>query len=496
MASVKKTSLLSYISVVFYLLAGFLYTPFLVKTLGVSDYGIYSLSASLIGYFSLDFGIGAAQARLAAKYNLEGRRDKLRDMLGITTRIFAFIDFVILLLLLVVYFNADVIFSNLTDEELVRFKNVFIITGLFVLVNFPLLPTKGLYQAFDRVYEVVVIDLCNKVVSVSLLVGALCMGWGLYGVVVIGVLCNIVTQLFKLFYIRRAESLSINIKANDKEITGFLASFSMWATVAMIADKFFFGIIPFLLAAFANTREVAIFAIVISLEGYVLSISKSLNGIFLPRVMKLVVDHRDGEAQTRLMVRVGRIQLLIVGFLVTGAISLGREFIHHWLGTEFDKSYFCMILVLFPCLFHLTQTIAEELVFATNNVKYRAIAYVTGSLLSVSSIVLLSPEYGAYGAAIGVCLSFVVAHNLIMDVFYQKKMGLNMLYFFRQCHVRMLPSFLLSGALGWCMCQYIHTETFLSFLVKAVVWGALTLVLLWLFAINREEKKMFIDFVK
>ena len=94
MASVKKTSLLSYISVGFYLLAGFLYTPFLVKTLGVSDYGIYSLSASLIGYFSLDFGIGAAQARLAAKYNLEGRRDKLRDMLGITTRIFAFIDFV------------------------------------------------------------------------------------------------------------------------------------------------------------------------------------------------------------------------------------------------------------------------------------------------------------------------------------------------------------------------------------------------------------------
>lgn len=496
MASVKKTSLLSYVSVVFYLLTGFLYTPFLIKTLGVSDYGIYSLSASLIGYFSLDFGIGAAQARLAAKYNLEGKREKIKDMLGITARIYLLIDLIILLLLAVVYLNAGVIFGNLTDAELPRFKNVFIMTGAFVLVNFPLLSVKGLYQAFDRVYAVVVIDLVNKVASVALLVMALCLGWGLYGVVMIGVVCNASAQLFKLFYIRRKEGLSVHLRARDKEVTAFLASFSAWATVAMVADKFFFGIIPFLLAALANTHEVAIFAIVISLEGYVLSIAKSLNGIFLPRVMKLVVDRRSADAQTQLMVRVGRVQLFIVGFFVTGAVSLGREFIYHWLGPGFDKSYFCMVLVLVPCLFHLTQTIAEELVFATNNVKYRALTYVVGSTLSVSAIVLLAPRIGAMGAAIGVCLSFVVAHNVIMDVIYQKRLGLNMLYFLRQCHMKILPSFLLSGAVGFLLCRYVPTPTFVGFFAKAALWALLTAVIVWFVAINREEKEMFIKRAK
>ena len=130
MRSAKKTSVLSYLSIVFYVIIGFLYTPYLVHTLGVSDYGIYALAASLIGYFSLDFGIGAAQTRLIAKYIAEGTVEKIKDVLGITCRIFLVIDIFILFLSCLVYFNADSLFSNLTPHELIRFKNV-----IFFILN-------------------------------------------------------------------------------------------------------------------------------------------------------------------------------------------------------------------------------------------------------------------------------------------------------------------------------------------------------------------------
>lgn len=84
MRSAKTIALLSYASVVLYVVIGFLYTPYLTGTLGVSDYGIYSLTASLVGYLSLDFGIGAALARLAAKFISEGRKEKIRDLLGLS----------------------------------------------------------------------------------------------------------------------------------------------------------------------------------------------------------------------------------------------------------------------------------------------------------------------------------------------------------------------------------------------------------------------------
>ncbi len=68
MKSAKKASIISYLTVGFYLVTGFFYTPFLIKTLGVSDYAIFALTASLVGYFSLDFGIGAAQPDISQSY--------------------------------------------------------------------------------------------------------------------------------------------------------------------------------------------------------------------------------------------------------------------------------------------------------------------------------------------------------------------------------------------------------------------------------------------
>lgn len=496
MSSAKKSSILSYVSVVFYVIAGFLYTPYLVQTLGVSDYGIYALAASLIGYFSLDFGIGAAQTRLAAKFLAEGKPEKIKDILGITSKIFIGIDVLILLIVSFVYLYADNIFSNLTPSELVRFKNVFIITSLFVLINFPMLPLKGLFQAYDKIFELTLIELVYKITNILVIVGALFCGLGLYGVVVANVGSNIIAQFFRLYYIFKKERLSVNIKAKDKEIVKFITSFSVWATVAMVADKFFFGIIPFLLAAFSNTTEVAFFAIVISIEGYVLSISRSLSGIFLPRVMKMVVGGQSEEERTNLMIKVGRVQLFIVGIIITGLVSLGHEFINHWLGEGFDKSYYCLILVMLPCVFHLTQTIAEELLLATNQVKYRALVYVIGSSLSVLSIVLLAPNYGALAAAVGVFLSFTIAHNVLIDIFYHKKVGVNMLQFFKNCHVKILPVFILCGGLGFALQNYASTPSFSLFLIKGIIWFAISSAILWFLALNREEKKMVRDTIK
>lgn len=490
MGSAKKASLLSYCSVVFYVVAGFLYTPYLVNTLGIADYGIYTLAASLIGYFSLDFGIGAAQTRLAARYITEGTTWKIKDMLGITARIFFAIDGIILFLLFVVYANAEGIFPNLTLGELAKFKNVFIMTSLYILVNFPMLPLKGLFQAFDRVFELTLIELVYKMTNIGVIVLALYLGWGVYGVVLANAGTNVLAQSFRLYYIFRKERLSVNIRAKDKSVIRFITSFSMWATIAMVADKFFLGIIPFLLVVFSNMTEVALFAIVISIEGYTLSTARSLSGVFLPRVMKMLVKGQTRDEKTDLMIRVGRIQLYVVGLIVAGLVGMGKEFIDHWLGKGFEKSYYCLVLVMFPCVFHLTQTIAEELLLATNNVRYRALSYVVGSCLSVLSIVLLAPKYGALAAAIGVCLSFCIAHNLLIDIFYHKKMGVNMVRFFSECHLKIMPAIFICCMIAFLMQNYIVTISFTSFFVKSIVWLGISFVVLWLLAFNQEEKRI------
>ena len=68
MNQLKAGATLNYTVIVLNILVGLLYTPFLLRILGQSDYGIYSLVASVISYLTLlDLGFGNAIIRYTAK---------------------------------------------------------------------------------------------------------------------------------------------------------------------------------------------------------------------------------------------------------------------------------------------------------------------------------------------------------------------------------------------------------------------------------------------
>ena len=72
-----------------------LFTPFLLKMLGTSQYGVYQLSSQITAYLMLlDLGVGNAVIRYMAKYRTEDHKQKQREFLGIAT-VFYFIIAVI-----------------------------------------------------------------------------------------------------------------------------------------------------------------------------------------------------------------------------------------------------------------------------------------------------------------------------------------------------------------------------------------------------------------
>ena len=74
---------MSYFTIAFNMLAGLIYTPWMIKQIGQSNYGLYTLATSLITLFVMDFGMGAAVARFVSKYNAEGKQDKVNNFFHI-----------------------------------------------------------------------------------------------------------------------------------------------------------------------------------------------------------------------------------------------------------------------------------------------------------------------------------------------------------------------------------------------------------------------------
>ena len=67
-SQIKSGIILSYINMFINVIISFVCIPIMLKLMGQSEYGLYSLVASFIGYLSvLDMGFGNAMIRFVSK---------------------------------------------------------------------------------------------------------------------------------------------------------------------------------------------------------------------------------------------------------------------------------------------------------------------------------------------------------------------------------------------------------------------------------------------
>lgn len=485
-----KSILISYISIIFTLISGFLYTPWLIRELGTSDYAIYSIATSLVVYFTMDFGIGATITRFIARCRAENNEERIKGILGIALKIYLIIDVIAFTALFILFFFISGLYQGLTFDEVSRLKVVYIIIGMMTIFCIPLMPLNGVYIAYNRIYNVKVFDLLTKVMTIVLVGFALLSGHGLYVMVLINAAVTIGNNYIKLIYLLRTENIKINIVYKDKKILKEILLFSGWLALAMFADKFYFSIEPSLLGVFSNSTQVAIFAVASQMEGYVLLLADALNGIFLPKVTEMVVRKESIEKITDLMIKVGRLQLLIVTALIIGIITQGKQFIEIWFGKDYIFSYYAVIIVLIPCFIHMTQGIASEMIYATNNVQYRAVSYCIGAMINVFLTIILAPELGAIGAAIGISVGFFVGHELVMNVIYYKVLKLNIRRFFYNCHLKMIIPAIISLGCGYLISILKIGYGFEGLIIKCFIWLLCYMVCVYFLFMNNDEKRI------
>ena len=122
--------LITYFSIGLNIVAGLLYTPWMIEQIGKNDYGLYTLVNSLIAMFLMDFGLSSATSRYVAKYRAENKEEELEKFLSVVYKLYILIDAAIMLVLALVFFGIDAIYRNFTPEELYKFKVIYVIAGV------------------------------------------------------------------------------------------------------------------------------------------------------------------------------------------------------------------------------------------------------------------------------------------------------------------------------------------------------------------------------
>lgn len=493
---IKYGAIISYIAIFFNIAAGLLYTPWMVRQIGVSDFGLFSLIGAFLSYFLIDFGLGSSIARFIARFRAEGKEKEVNNLLGITTRIYLIIDFIILLVLVVVFFFLSNIFKELTPREVEKFQIIYVIAGFFSLISFPFTPVSGALIAYERFFVLKLSDMAQKVFVIVLMVLALLMGYGLFALVLVNGLVGFGVKLFNFLYLKQKTNIRINLQFFDKKLAKELFSFSSWVFVIGIAQRLLLNIVPTILGILSGSTQIAIFAIAMTLEGYTWTFANALNGLFLPKVTRMVSDDENRHEVSNLMIRVGRIQLLVIGLLITGIVVLGKPFISLWMGPDFIPSYYVVLFLVVPGIITLTQEIAYTLLFVVNEIKYRAILFIFASVVSVIIGIILAPKLGALGTAIGVGTALVICHIVGMNVVYSKILKLEIGRFFRSVHIKMIWPLVVSGSLCVIGQQFYHINTWFHFVVSGLAFLIIYALIVWNTVMNSHEKSLVLNILR
>ena len=493
-SAITKGAIISYVAIFLNIAITFVYTPWMIHTIGQSNYGLYSLVSSFIGYFILDFGMATSIARFVSKYRAEGREDKIENMLGLTTRLYLLIDLVIFLVLLVLYFFINNIFTGLTPDEIETFKRLYIVAGVFSVCSFVFKPVNGAMMAYEYFVENKVLDMVTRVGTVLLVAIALLLGGDVFILVLINGAVGFAVSVIKYVVLIRKSKLKIMWSYFEKEELKVLFSFSLWIFLMGLAQRFRFTLVQSVLGIFSNSMEISLFALGMTIEAMVFTISSALNGLFLPKVTRLSLSG-DKDSILELMTRVGRLQLYLIVLIFSEFLIFGQTFLHLWVGDGFQDVYYIVLLLIASNIVSLTQSVGNDCVFAENKVKYTSLSILICSTIGIIGSVIFSKPYGALGCAASTCFA-LVANVVMTNIIYKRQLNLNVGQFFKNCHFKILLPLTGLAILSMFVFPLVLKNSWLSLLGCGGAYCVVFILLSYLFLMDGYEKSLISSLVK
>lgn len=496
-SQLKIGALLSYVVLALQNLVGLVYTPFMLRMMGKSEYGLYSIAASIVAYLTiLDLGFGNAIVRYTAKYRAEGKQEEQYRMFGMFFLLYCCIGIITLITGGVLYLNAESIFdASMTATELQRTKWILVLMVVNLAITFPFSLFGSIITAYEQFVFQKVVTIVRIVLNTVTMVVLLTMGYRAVAMVVVATIFNVVTLGMNFWYCKHY--LKVKLKFGRFQ-WGFLKEvsiYSFWIFLNAIMDRIYWSTGQFVLGSYAGTAVVAVYAVAIQLQQMYMSFSTAISGVFLPKVTAMAVKESDGKAISDLFIKTGRIQYCIMALVLTGFFLFGRQFISLWAGEGYDDAYTIAMLFFIPLTIPLCQNLGITILQARNQMKFRCLLYLFISMVSLVAQIFLSRIYGGIGCAIAVAVALILGQIIIMNVYYQTRQKIDIVRFWLEIlKMSIVPAVLTVAA--YHALQQFALRSVLELCLGIFLYLLVYLPLFFALSMNAYERNLILQPVK
>jgi len=316
------------------------------------------------------------------------------------------------------------------------------------------------------------------------------MGFRSVAITIAAFILTIINTLVTIIYSVKVVKFKFKFSGFQLNMLKSMFTFSFFIFLNQIVDQINWSIDKYIIARFYGAASVAVYSIGASLNNYYVNISTTISGVFSPRINKMVSTDTDDKSLTDLMIKVGRIQFLVLSLIFSGLVIFGEYFIvGYYAGTGYEEAYKVALILCAPITIPLIQNVGIEIQRAKNKHKFRSIMYVIMAFLNLAISIPLCKYFGIIGSAIGTSIGITISNVIIMNIYYHKKLGLNMIRFWKSIF-RILPAEIVPILFGVFVLRVVKVNSLSKFLIFGLLYVGIFAISIWFFGMNKFEKEL------
>jgi O-antigen/teichoic acid export membrane protein len=398
---------LNYLGVAIVSGIGFFLTPYMIRTLGATSYGVMALSISMLGYASLlDFGIGLSVMKLIADRVNDRDRTETRKIVSTVLVFYSVVG-------LVVFGAALALFGPISGSFHVPpaqaddFRTCYILAAATIGFTFP----QSVFTAVITGHSD--FGLQNRFVIGAMLASACGTVWllqagkGIVSVSFFALETAIVMFAVKVIVVGRRYGIGFSRRYVDHRILPKVLAFASWVFVINVASKVIFDTDVIVVGALLGPAAVAVYQVALSPNVVLRKFGEQFNVVALTGASTLQAEGQQAAVRRLFLESTRMTAVIMLPFaIVFGA--WGNDFVRLWVGDGFHGADFALLYLTLAMIAIAIQGTASQIIMAYSRHKVMAIATACEASANLALSIVLGHRYGVAGVALGTLLPTLV----------------------------------------------------------------------------------------
>lgn len=483
---------ISYVYNMLNIFIGLFMSTFVLNQLGKTQYGIYQTIAAFATYLVFfEFGAGTVMSRnIACCRGKNGTKEDYNRNISTVLFITFILSIIIVIVSFVFFFNMDNIYnSTLTAEQLSFGKVLFVVMTAYIIISFCNQAITGICNGFEYFTFTKSLQLFTLLLRTTIVVVFLSFFKTSITLVLADLLISIISLALTIFYCVKRIRFCVSFRLVDVGILKSALPLALALFLNGIINQANNNVDKFLISIMLGPESVAVYAIGMFVYMAFSSISTIPISIFQPGIVKQISERGIDSNTTRSLVSPSRLLVVTGGAILFGFIACGKPFINVFYGSEYIKAWYIAMFVMGPMFINMCYGLLVNVLDALGKRLVRSVVLMVTTIANIIVTALSIPRFGMVSAAIATAICTLIGQCFVMNYYYEKFIGIDIIYLTKSIFKGILPSLLISCFIAGLVVFFISNQM-ISLIVGMITYLFVLLLLLVWFGLNSQEKEI------